>query len=266
MTRSIRQYWRGKQGRCVLNVNWDAVDSDSAVQVTAAEWRRDREHPDRSPRFVGDAAITVRNVVPHGPPTDPNHGVTFVVTVDWNSPLDIVTDIALIEPSVVRVQHPPITWHRLGFAVQAQQQSNWCWCAVTVSIANFYGDSLTQCGFANTELGFSDCCGVGGSGHCNVTHYTRDALSTAGHFASAKNGGPTTADAKTEVDNGRPIALRIEWSGGGRHAIALFGYLSDTRFVAVDDPANGPTDLLIDSLNTSYLSSGSVIETLFTMP
>lgn len=268
MPRSVRFYWRDVRGRATINVNWPAINADSTVKVMASEWAANPAGMTASPRFVGDATITVRNVAPHGPPADPNNGVTFIVDVDWPDPLNVVTDIVLLEDSVPLVQHPALDWHRLAFAVQRQQQTNWCWCAVTVSISNSYGDNLNQCGFANTELGRNDCCGTGGpdTGKCNVTHYTKSALMTAGHFASAHGGGPSVDEARSEVDNGRPIALRIEWSGGGRHAIALYGYLAKTDYVAVDDPANGPTDVLIGTLNASYLGSGSVIETLFTAP
>jgi hypothetical protein len=34
---------------------------------------------------------------PHGPPFDPNRGVTFVVNVAWGSPLNICTDVTLLE-------------------------------------------------------------------------------------------------------------------------------------------------------------------------
>ena len=46
---------------------------------------------------MGSASVTVSNISPHGPPYDANHGVTFVVTVDWGSPLDIVTDITVLD-------------------------------------------------------------------------------------------------------------------------------------------------------------------------
>jgi hypothetical protein len=45
----------------------------------------------------------VQNIAPHGPPFDPNHGVTFVVNVDWPNPLTIVTDITLLDNPPVEV-------------------------------------------------------------------------------------------------------------------------------------------------------------------
>ena len=54
-------------------------------------------------RFIGAASIAVENVAPHGPPFDPNHGVTFVVNIDWPSPLTIVTDITVLDSPPVEV-------------------------------------------------------------------------------------------------------------------------------------------------------------------
>lgn len=263
--RSVRQYWRGLQGRVPLNFNWDAVNDDSTVHVSAAEWSTDPGSPLTSPRFVGAANITARNVVPHGPPNDPNHGVTFVVTVDWASPLDVVTDIVLVEDSDPPVvQHPPLQWVRLMFAMQTQLQSNWCWCATTVTVSNFYGDALAQCAFANSHLGRSDCCGAGAAGPCNVQSDLVSPLRLAGHLNTWKASAPTFTDIRTEIDAGRPVTLRIQWSGGGGHFIAATGYLGGSTWVAVDDPINGPSDLLLATLNTSYQATGSVDETHFT--
>jgi hypothetical protein len=94
---TCRQYWQNLQGRCLLNFNWDAIDHDSVVLVSASEYRPNDADPKHSPRFVGDATITVDNISPHGPPFDPNHGVTFVITVDWDSPLEVVTDIIVLD-------------------------------------------------------------------------------------------------------------------------------------------------------------------------
>jgi hypothetical protein len=95
---AIRIFWRMNPGRNVVNLNWPALSADSVVAVTASEYNPGtQELPDGSDqRFVGAASITVDNVTPHGPPFDPNHGVTFVVNVGWNAPLNICTDVALI--------------------------------------------------------------------------------------------------------------------------------------------------------------------------
>ena len=78
-----RVFWQMNPGRNVVNVNWDAISADSAVMVSASEYNSNSQQlPDGSDqRFVGAADVTVANVTPHGPPFDPNHGVTFVVEV-----------------------------------------------------------------------------------------------------------------------------------------------------------------------------------------
>jgi len=266
MPRSVRQYWRGVNGRTSLNFNWDPVQVGSVVHVSAAEWSEDPGSVSTSPRFVGTANITVRNVVPHGPPSDPNHGVTFVLTVDWPEPLNVVTDIVLMDELPDVSQHPPLQWQRLGFVMQNQQQSNWCWCATTVTVSNFYGDNLTQCGFANSHLSRNDCCGAGASGPCNVQSDLVSPLQRAGHFASWRTGTPTFDDVRTQVDAGRPVTLRIQWNGGGGHFIAAVGYLPTSTWVAVDDPISGPSDILLNTLNTNYLAAGTVDEVHFTQP
>jgi hypothetical protein len=94
---TVRQYWHNLQGRVPLNFNWDIINNDSVVLIAASEYSTDANRPEASPRFVGSASVTVSNISPHGPPYDGNHGVTFVVTVDWGAPLDIVTDITVLD-------------------------------------------------------------------------------------------------------------------------------------------------------------------------
>jgi hypothetical protein len=102
---AIRIYWRMNPGRNVVNLNWPAVSADSVVVVSASEYNAgSQELPDGSDqRFVGAAPVTVDNVTPHGPPFDPNQGVTFAVNVGWSAPLNICTDIALLANSPEQV-------------------------------------------------------------------------------------------------------------------------------------------------------------------
>jgi hypothetical protein len=104
MPSTIRKFWGPFKGRVSLNFNWPIINHDSVVLITAAEYAvatpAGNEH-----RFIGAASITVENIAPHGPPFDPNHGVSFVVNVDWGSPLTIVTDITVLDAAPVEVDH-----------------------------------------------------------------------------------------------------------------------------------------------------------------
>jgi hypothetical protein len=94
---TIRQYWLGLHGRVRLNFNWNIINHDSVVLVSAAEYSLNPGDPRHSARFVGAADVTVSNISPHSPPYDPNHGVTFIVNVAWPHPIDIVTDITVLD-------------------------------------------------------------------------------------------------------------------------------------------------------------------------
>ena len=101
MPQTVRVYWGRIRGRKALNFNWSAIDRNSTVIITASQWRADppgRQADDGDQqRFVGAATIRVSNVAPQGPPSDPHHGVTFVVEVESVEALPVVTDITVLD-------------------------------------------------------------------------------------------------------------------------------------------------------------------------
>ncbi len=102
MPQTIRKYWAPFKGRETLNFNWPIINHDSVVLITASEYAV-ATPPSDEHRFIGSASITVENIAPHGPPFDPNHGVTFVVNVDWGTPLPVVTDITVLDAPPIQV-------------------------------------------------------------------------------------------------------------------------------------------------------------------
>ncbi len=261
MPSSVRQYWRDLQGRTSLNFNWDAINHDSVVAVTASEFNPDPNDPSHSPRFVGDATITVENVSPHGPPFDGNHGVTFVVNVDWGAPLNVVTDITVLDAPPVDIEYQKSI---LSFVMPTQLQSQWCWAATSLGVAQYYDPATTwtQCTIANSQLSRSDCCGVGAAGACNVGQVLDNPLQIVGHLDRMVLSVTAFADVATEVNSGRPHCIRITWSGGGAHFIAAIGYIGSDpatgQFLSVDDPIWGPSDVAYPTLQTSYRSTGKL--------
>lgn len=158
-------------------------------------------------------------------------------------------------------------WDRLNFQMQTQQQSNWCWAAVSTSVALYYdpASSWTQCSVADGELGRTDCCGAGGANSCNVYGTLNTALSRVGHLDRVEGSVAPFQSVDNEVDAGRPLGIRVAWSGGGAHFLAVIGYLEDAQnYVAVDDPIYGKSDLTYDTLKTSYQGSGSWTHSYYT--
>ena len=121
-----RVFWQMNPGRNVVNLNWDVINADSVVLVSASEYNSNSQMlPDKTDqRFVGAADVTVANVTPHGPPFDANRGVTFVVEVGWGSPLTICTDIAVIadSPDAVVYVGPQTESHQVAANVVAPQR------------------------------------------------------------------------------------------------------------------------------------------------
>jgi hypothetical protein len=175
------------------------------------------------------------------------------------------SDLVLLRP--YRIDWWKLLFPRrcLNYNRQDQQQTNWCWAAVSGAVAAYYNASTTwtQCAIADAELGRSDCCGAGASGACNVPWYLNSALSRVGHLASFASGTLTFAIVQSEINAGRPVCARIGWSGGGGHFVALTCWyrnlLTGTQSVRVDDPwpAYGRSVWLFSAFSTAYQGSGS---------
>jgi hypothetical protein len=97
---TIRRAFRG-HGRIPMNENVGdgSIDENSVVVITAAEITTVGNNPHH--RFVGDADIWVSNIAPHGPPSDPNNGVTWVLHIDFDQDLNVLIDITVLDSRVI---------------------------------------------------------------------------------------------------------------------------------------------------------------------
>ncbi len=145
---------------------------------------------------------------------------------------------------------------QLAFTMQVQEQSNWCWAAVATSVGLFFRTGLwTQCGVASSSIPAfpgSDssaptpqCCSDG-TGNCNTYGYLDVALETTESFASFAAGALDFESLTTDLNDQRPVCVRIAWnpiSLGAAHFVAIVGCSTDpstdTRYVDVADPATG---------------------------
>ena len=157
-----------------------------------------------------------------------------------------------------------------------QQESNWCWAAVTVTVNALFspGSTLMQCDVAKPVLvsetqikGAVDCCA--NPEQCNIPAYLQDALSWAGNLSLAEHGYLDFVGVTTEIDAGRPIGVRIQWSDGGGHFILIDGYRefsSGVPQVHVADPYYGPSYLFYSDLVNAYQDNGIWTDTYFVQP
>lgn len=103
MARSQRIVFRNRQGRTRHNFNWDAITQESAVIITAAQWRFSGGvfGADGRP-FLGEPGqepnVYVTNVGPHGRPGGEAGGVEFLLHTESNSPIDVVVTFTALDP------------------------------------------------------------------------------------------------------------------------------------------------------------------------
>ena len=102
MARSIRILYRGVQGRVRQNFNWPAINLDSPVIITAAEFDTDFGGFGGGPKTIGrphlgEANVYVTNVGPHGIQGGEAGGVEFHLHVEHGSPLDVIVTITVLE-------------------------------------------------------------------------------------------------------------------------------------------------------------------------
>jgi hypothetical protein len=97
MAQSIRVLYRGVQGRVRRNFNWAPIHENSAVIITAAEYSLSGGlfGTDGRPH-LGEANVYVTNVGPHDPEGG-DGGVEFHLHVDWDSPLNVIVTITVLE-------------------------------------------------------------------------------------------------------------------------------------------------------------------------
>jgi peptidase C39-like protein len=162
-----------------------------------------------------------------------------------------------------------LLWDRLDLSVPLQEQNNWCWAATSDGVSHYYDASSTwtQCEIANTTLGRTDCCGTGASGACNVAWYLDQALTTVGDYDHWASGAAAFQVIDDEIDAKRPVCVRIGWSGGGGHFVAIGGYREFRgQYVHVEDPWYGPSDVAYTTLVSAYQTTGSWTDTYWTKP
>jgi hypothetical protein len=170
--------------------------------------------------------------------------------------------------------------------MMGQEEINWCWSAVTQTIAAFrHGRSSTQeeiaskhaeqsgkpyrCAPPNrSHTGGGQCSSAAAcSATCNDPHVLRRILEEQGLYDQtlSSNAAPSFEQIQAEVNAQRPLPCRVQWNGGGGHFILVSGWSVDAsgkRRVHVLDPAanEGGETIVERALTydqfTSYALSG----------
>jgi hypothetical protein len=154
--------------------------------------------------------------------------------------------------------------------MERQQESNWCWAAVAVSVHNFLNanSGITQGELATKVLDMEkqipsgvDCSKT--PGLCNCSAGLDDALTEAGNLklrGFLQNQFLLFDSIKRWVNADLPVGARIVWFGDGAHFIVLDGYRefnSGEQLVHVQDPLYGPSYQDYQDLVNDYPPGGN---------
>lgn len=167
----------------------------------------------------------------------------------------------------------------VGLTVERQQQTQWCWAAVSNSVSHFYnaGSTWSQCTIVNAELGRTNCCTSGSSSACNKSWYLDRALRRVGCLLTWASGTLSFATVRSLLGAGRPPCARQGWSGGGGHFMAivcvfegvvgaLSGAGSTAKRVKISDPWYGDSIVDYTTFVSGYQGSGSWTHSYRTQP
>ena len=151
------------------------------------------------------------------------------------------------------------THERLNLSanVPLQEEDHWCWAAVTVGVACFFGvSSWRQCEIASLVLKRA-CCPPRSNAFCNVEQALEPPLDTAGHLNSSIAGSQSFAYVRDQLKANRPVCCRIQWRPTGGHFLVLVGITdNDTQYVDVSDPWYGPSTIAFPEFVSNYFGSG----------
>ncbi|MEV4556956.1 papain-like cysteine protease family protein [Kitasatospora sp. NPDC049285] len=123
----------------------------------------------------------------------------------------------------------------LNLTMQAQQQTNWCWAASGNTIATYYGYSYSQNQFCNAAFGRSI------NSTCPNSQATLGDVQNGLSWIGINPGSYVTGylrytTVQGEIDAGRPVETRIQWSSGGGHMNVLYGYDTGNNWLYWGDP------------------------------
>jgi Papain-like cysteine protease AvrRpt2 len=180
------------------------------------------------------------------------------------------------------------TPQNIGLRMQYQEMTQWCWIAVAVSVANYYGNTLPEQCETMTMIGqqinkwskFTSCCPtiVWREGHrdmqaaledpydkaalyvldndpnlpavCNKSGGVNASLALYDNYAGAPASMTLEAIA-AEIDAKRPVVVDLQWPGNGpQHVVAIVGVLDDQLLIV--DPIYGETAIGYEEFPASY--------------
>lgn len=142
-------------------------------------------------------------------------------------PLRLAATVAFVSSTIFAVH--AFGDDQVAMTFYPQQETNWCWAAVTQTIATHNRGAIEQqCQMASRFVHKTTdnyCCyaSTAETASCNQGYYPAETMTFYGvldqYFPS-----PITHDQmQQEVRGGYPVAAAVMWPAGGGHAILFYG-------------------------------------------
>ncbi|MGW3009790.1 papain-like cysteine protease family protein [Streptomyces sp. NPDC001219] len=137
--------------------------------------------------------------------------------------------------TAVAAAAPRLAANRLNLSMQAQENTNWCWAASGNTIATWYGRNYSQNQFCNAAFNRQQ------GTTCPNDQATLGNVQTALNWMGINSGSYVSGrlrndTVRSEIDAGRPVETRIQWSSGGGHMHVVYGYDTDRNWIYWGDP------------------------------
>lgn len=157
----------------------------------------------------------------------------------------------------------------MTFAIETQEQKEWCWAAVAATVGQYFfpQSPVRQCQIASEVVpGVNGtCCDSTHVSQCDQPAALESALNALTNIVQQKL-NKTSSDAalsfsevQSRIDSGLPVCVHISWEDGNGHFVMISGYaISSTsgNWVDVSDPALGTSFTPYDEFTNSYLGIG----------
>jgi hypothetical protein len=152
----------------------------------------------------------------------------------------------------------------LSLRMQHQKHSDWCWAAVASSISEHFSRTSPwcQCKLAREMTKRKKhCCGhpftKNLAEECNQPWYLDRALKIVKRLdGKAKEGRLSYSQIKKQINEGRPVCVRIQWGReGAGHFVVISGCQKSSRgdrWLYVEDPFYGNSTWEFREFCTNY--------------
>ena len=159
-------------------------------------------------------------------------------------------------------------WKATGLRIERQAQTQWCWAAVGVGLSSLYDSAMPrrQCEVVSSEFGDDTCCSHGAANQCNKPWYLDRVLRRLGYLDSIIRGAVSYQKVREEIETGRPVAIRVGWSGGGAHFLAIDAFNDHGETLGIEDSWYGRSEVTFADLSFRYQQTGSWSDTFLTRP